>query len=106
MASLLGVLALGHTASMAGGMNRRSEYGTMADRVAGDRDERPPAVPPVRHCWVTDSHGRLPGLLLEWRKSEGGWCGRVVRPVQEDGAWVIVEEWLASGLLDPVRESQ
>jgi len=20
----------------------------------------------IRHCWVTDRHGRLPALLLEW----------------------------------------
>jgi hypothetical protein len=60
----------------------------------------------IRHCWVTDSHGRQPGLLLKWRQVEGEWRGRVVHPVQEDGGWVVVEEWLPSGLLDPVAGSQ
>lgn len=83
---------------MAGGMNRRSDYGTMAERVARGRSEEPTA-PPIRHCWVTDSNGRLPGLLLEWRKVEGEWRGRVVRPLQDDGAWVVVEEWLPAAML-------
>lgn len=87
---------------MAGGMNRRSDYGPMADRVARGRDETRPEAPPIRHCWVTDSNGRLPGLLLEWRQVQGEWRGRVVHPVLDDGAWVVVEEWLPAGLLDPV----
>jgi hypothetical protein len=107
MAGRSGVPSLGHTARMAGGMNRSSQYGTMADRVIGGRGaDRPAAEIPLRHCWVTDSNGRLPGLLLEWRQAEGEWRGRVVHPVQEDGAWVIVEEWLPAELLDPVAETQ
>ena len=86
---------------MAGGMNRRSDYGTMVDRVAVGRGEERSTAPSVRHCWVTDSNGRLPGLLLEWRQVGGEWRGRVVHPVQEDGVWVVVEEWLPAGLLDP-----
>ena len=87
---------------MAGGMNRRnSEYGSMADRVTGGRDEQHPAAPAIRHCWVTDSNGRLPGLLLEWRQVQGEWSGRVVHAVRDDGAWAIIEEWLPAGLLDP-----
>jgi hypothetical protein len=43
----------------------------------------------------------LPGLLPEWRQVTGEWHGRVVRPVLEDGAWVVIEEWLPAGLLDP-----
>jgi hypothetical protein len=50
---------------------------------------------------VTDEHGRQPGLLLEWRQTLAGWQGRVVRPVREDGCWVVVEEWLSAGLLAP-----
>ena len=74
----------------------------MADRVVRDRNEEIPATPPIRHCWVTDSNGRLPGLLLEWRQIAGEWRGRVVHTVLEAGAWVVVEEWLPAGLLDPV----
>ena len=51
----------------------------MAERIAATRgDPRRPAassLAPVepaplerlRHCWVTDEHGRRPALLLEWR---------------------------------------
>jgi len=49
---------------------------------------------------VTERHGRLPGLLLEWRRAASGWQGRVVRPVLEDGSWVVVEEWLPAELLE------
>lgn len=61
-----------------------------------------PAPPSsLKHCWVlSEEHGRLPGLLLEWRRTGGGYQGRVVRPVYEDG-WVLVEEWLSAGLLEP-----
>jgi hypothetical protein len=88
---------------MAGGMNKRGSYGPMAERVraATARDEPAPAPPPVKHCWVTDRHGRLPALLLEWRQRGGTWHGRVVRPVPEGEGWVVVEEWLPAALLDP-----
>ena len=96
---------------MPGGMNKRGRYGAMADRVArstGDVDERADVqtlAPPehLKHVWVTDRHGRLPGLLLEWRNIDGVWDGRVVHAVQEDDGWALVEEWLPAGLLDPVR---
>jgi hypothetical protein len=55
----------------------------------------------VKHCWVTDRHGRLPGLLLEWRRTASGWQGRVVRPTLEVGEWIMVEEWLPVELLEP-----
>ena len=54
----------------------------------------------VKHCWVTDRHGRLPGLLLEWRRTASGWQGRVVRPALEAGEWIVVEEWLPAELLE------
>ena len=89
---------------MAGGMNKRGSYGSMAERVA--RSGHPPAsdlpvAPGVKHCWVTDGHGRLPALLLGWSRRGGGWHGRVVRLVLEEGAWVVVEEWLPAELLEP-----
>jgi hypothetical protein len=56
--------------------------------------------PPIRHCWVTDEHGRLPGLLLEWRRTVSEWQGRVVRPVLEEGCWMVVEEWLPERSLE------
>ena len=74
-----------------------------------DQDTAPtPATaleaPAIRHCWITDRHGRLPGLLLEWQQRADGWHGRVVRPIREGDGWQVVEEWLPAGLLDPVND--
>jgi hypothetical protein len=71
----------------------------MSERV-NPRPEALADLPPIWHCRVTDRHGRLPALLLEWRRHEDGWHGRMVRPVLEDGAWQVVEEWLPAGPLD------
>lgn len=87
---------------MAGGMNKRGSWGPMTDRLAQSRGEAA-ATPelPLKHCWVTGADGRVPGLLLEWRAvEEGGWMGRVVRPVLEQGEWVVVEQWIAGELLE------
>jgi hypothetical protein len=85
-------------------MNRGGGRMPMTERVARGRDEARLGHPPIRHCWVTDSNGRLPGLLLEWRQVAGEWRGRVVHAVRDDAGWAVVEEWLPSGLLDPVTE--
>lgn len=63
-----------------------------------------PTVPAtLEHCWVSDVHGRLPALLLEWRRTGTGFQGRVVRPVYDEAeGWLIVEEWLDSSLLSPI----
>ena len=86
-------------------MSKRGDWGSMADRVQradGAGDGSPPGSRAIKHCWVTDRHGRLPGLLLEWRRTASGFQGRVVHPVIEaGGGWVVVEEWLPSALLDP-----
>lgn len=80
----------------------------MADRLAQTRGQvlpsvtdTPPQVLAVKHCWVTDEHGRLPGLLLEWRRvASAEWQGRVLRPVRDDRGWAVVEEWLPSKRLE------
>ena len=58
--------------------------------------------PPLRHCWVTKQYGRVPGLLLEWRRSgaERVWEGRVVHPVLLDDGWELYEEWLAARCIE------
>jgi hypothetical protein len=61
---------------------------------------REPCPSAIRHCWVTDEQGRLPGLLLEWRRTTLGWQGRVVRPMVGSAGWIIVEEWLPAELLE------
>jgi hypothetical protein len=102
-------------------MNKRGagyQHPTMGERVAATRRTPPstpapaaPGPPPatspsplerLKHCWVSDEHGRLPGLLLEWRKVVAGWQGRVVHPVPEPGTegWILVEEWLPAALLE------
>lgn len=106
---------------MAGGMNKRGAWGPMQERLARARPPGvpsdplpstpaptpaptpavpPPPPPPVKHCWVTDRHGRLPGLLLAWRQVEGAWDGRVMRPVRDEEGWIIVEEWLPAAFLE------
>ena len=88
---------------VAGGMSKRGSYGSMAERVARARDvsDAAPEPPPVKPCWVNGGQGRLPGLLLGWRRIGEGWQGRVVHPVLDRTGWVVVEEWLDAGLLDP-----
>jgi hypothetical protein len=86
---------------MAGGMNKRGNYGSMADRVGAAPPPSDQPAPAVKHCWVHGRHGRVPGLLLEWRQHDGAWRGRVVRPVDEGDGWVVVEDWVDAALLDP-----
>ena len=62
--------------------------------------------PPARHCWVAggvdDAGVKRPGLLVEWRRTPGGWEGRVVyvAGLRPQG-WVLVEEWVPATLLSP-----
>ncbi len=95
---------------MAGGMRRRSDRPSLAERIHCDpppsqapvpRRSEPGPAAPVKPCWVVDQHGRNPGLLLEWRQVAAGWQGRVVRPVLDTSGWVVVEEWLSADLLGP-----
>ena len=59
-------------------------------------------VPTAVLAATADPHGRLPGLLLEWRRVAAGFQGRVVRPVVEaNGEVLVVEEWLPAELLKP-----
>ncbi len=81
-------------------MGRKGDHPSLHERLHGTPPPRAPDAPAVKHCWVTDRHGRLPGLLLEWRGPATGWQGGVVRPVLEGGAWIMVEEWLPAELLE------
>jgi len=92
-------------------MGRRADWGNLEARVAASRPSAPPPSPdvvpaaeailPVKPCWVVDRHGRLPGLLLQWRQTPEGFLGRVVRPVTDQDGWVVVEEWLPASMLEP-----
>lgn len=97
------LLEVGHHGVVAGGMSKRGNWGTLADRITHTQETAAPAPapPPIKPCWVTDRHGRLPGLLLEWRRTDAGFHGRVVRAVIDDhGDWIVVEEWLPAELLE------
>ncbi|MBF4766936.1 hypothetical protein ISU10_04040 [Nocardioides agariphilus] len=102
-------------------MNKRGGhgYGTMAERIAATkaaasasegagREATPAELPAphgergpgsLRHCWVDHDHGRVPGLLIEWRRTASGWQGRVVHPVRDPSGWILVEEWLPAASL-------
>ena len=87
---------------MAGGMNRRGDRRSLQERVHGRRAPTSSKPANVRHCWVTDRHGHLPGLLSEWRRTTaGGWEGYVTHPVLESYGWVLVTEWMPAELLEP-----
>jgi hypothetical protein len=81
-------------------MNKRGRWGSMTERLGNGPRATEPDPPVLRHVYVTDRHGRLPGLLFGWRNIAGEWEGRVMHAVLEDGEWMLVEEWLPAGLLD------
>jgi len=91
---------------MAGGMRPKRDGLTLAERSALSRAQRsePPAV---RHCWVTglpDVPGRWPGLLTEWAQRDGGgWYGRVVYAVEDNGQAVVVQAWMPAEHLEPTK---
>jgi hypothetical protein len=92
---------------MAGGGMRRGLRMPLEDRVAASSAAdvgRSAGECPARHCWVLDaadlSGVRRPGLLVEWRRREGGWEGRVVYAASlRARGWALVEEWVPAGLL-------
>ena len=105
---------------MAGGWNKRGARIPLAERVrvdvppgggdlagCGAGDPVGGAEPcPARHCWVAGaadrSEEKRPGLLVEWRRREGDWEGRVVYVAAlRPGEWAVVEEWLPASLLAP-----
>ena len=89
--------------SMAGGMDRRrADRPSLHERIHGRHAGRPGAQRMAAPPSLLLDHRRartLPALLLDWRRVASGWQGRVVRPVFDRGAWVVVEEWLPAELL-------
>lgn len=73
---------------MAGGYGT-TRHGSLASRAGINRPADPPS--PARHCLV-DSQ---PSLLVEWRRSTGGWEGRVISVLWIDAiGWATMERWL------------
>jgi len=62
-----------------------------------------------RHCWVTPPDGQQgrpwPGVLVEWRRDRGAWCGRVVYVVLDEDAPVVMDAWVPARLLRPIASS-
>jgi hypothetical protein len=96
---------------MGGGWSKRGLGVPLAQRVRADQPHQTADPCPARHCWVSgavDAEGvKRPGLLLEWRQVHGGWEGRVtyvarLRPLEANGGWLAVEEWLPAELLTPL----
>jgi hypothetical protein len=105
---------------MKGGMTRGSGI-PLRDRVRAGGPQPQPSAPgpesrpepgperrdpcPARHVHVSlpvDATEARPGLLLEWRKVEHRWEGRVVYLAElRPGRWSLVEEWIAAELLTP-----
>src|SRR3954471_18264487 len=77
----------------------------MARPPAGASVDAPPARRLVaRHCWVTGppgTPGRWPGIVLEWRQSEGRWEGRVVVVVLTGSDPKVVCSWFDQDYLAP-----
>ncbi|RBY89104.1 hypothetical protein DQ244_15200 [Blastococcus sp. TBT05-19] len=92
-------------------MNRGRSGRSLGDRAASsgipvDRapDPAPAADDEGRHCWVRDppeTPGTWPGLLVEWRRGDDGWQGRVVYTVPRARGPVLVEAWLPAARLEP-----
>lgn len=97
----------GMLVAVAGGMAGRRGRLPMRERVALSAGRTSGGVCPARHCWVADpadrSATKRPGLLVEWRRDEGGgWQGRVVYAAElRPGRWALVEEWVDEALLSP-----
>jgi hypothetical protein len=85
---------------------------SLSERAADSGIRPQPAPPPAaphevaegRHCWVhdpPDAPGTWPGLLVEWRRGEAGWQGRVVYTVVSGSGPRLVEAWLPAARLEP-----
>jgi len=92
---------------MAGGWGKQGSGIPLSQRVRPGMPAPAAEDPcPARHCWVADAADRRgvkrPGLLVEWRQTDGAWEGRVVYAVRlRPDTWQLVEEWLPAALLTP-----
>ena len=68
------------------------------------RDGSPSREAVARHCWVTNpalARGRWPGLVLEWRRHEDRWQGRVVVVVHDGQDPRVICGWFDQDDLAP-----
>lgn len=58
----------------------------------------------AQHVLVHTTHGRLPGILVEWRRhADGQWYGYAVHSTKVEGQWVLVHRWVPARHLEPVK---
>ena len=100
-----------HDGLMTGGMTPPSRGGVpLKDRPIAGPGARVQSVNrprPARHCWVASAtRDDVPhaGLVIEWRKRDADWWALVTYVVDEDGAAVVVTQWVSADLLRPVPE--
>lgn len=74
---------------------------TKARQQGGPPSGTSEPVPATRHCWYDGPQGRQASLLLEWRKVENGFDGRIAVAVPDSSGWGLVEMWVDSALLHP-----
>jgi hypothetical protein len=71
---------------------------------SGSRGDSAAREAAARHCWVTNppgTPGRWPGVVLEWRRDEGRWQGRVVVVVLDGQAPSMICAWFDQDQLTP-----
>lgn len=58
-----------------------------------------------RHCWIDGCPelppGRRAGLLLEWRRTDSGWLGRVIVALDGTEGPAVLTLWVRSEHLRP-----
>ncbi len=63
--------------------------------------------PSGQHCWVTvpaTPSRPQAGLLIDWRRDEDGWWGRVVlSSTAADGRPIVTDAWLPADRLRPTK---
>jgi hypothetical protein len=87
-------------------MRRRPAALTLAERTELTRRASAHGGNPGRHCHVVDppgGFGRVPGLLVEWRREGERWMGFVVYVGQVEGIRVVLEAWLPADQLRAVE---
>ena len=84
---------------MAGGMGSRQRGFSLAEpsglTAAAKRSVADQAPAGRCHCWVISPGGeKLPGLLLEWRRSGGRWEGLTAYLVETEIGEALVQAWI------------
>ena len=75
-----------------------------APDYSGDDDAAGQVPAGGRHCWVLappHSPQRTPALLVQWRRGDLGWEGRVTYVATIGGSLTVLDMWLPASRLEP-----